>query len=193
MNEREHNDLMRKCLTSDVHWRAQTASPEGRAEIKEWLKTAARRVNTDGHIKAAELAAAKAAFGSTSTRYRQEAAKYHAWRASSLRFASMVAERLALLPDKTYAPRVAANARGEGKDAALARAQAHGERMSAERSKFRGALLDLARAVEQFERGDATVRDLAGLLDTLRVPDRNDLDGASLRQLIDMQSVGADT
>lgn len=100
MNEREYNDLMKKALTSEVHWQAQIASDDGVEEIREWLTTAAKRVRSDLIVKQSEWGALKASCHPKTQRYRDGLRDYQAWRASAQRFTSMVEERLEQLQSR---------------------------------------------------------------------------------------------
>lgn len=181
MNEREHNELMKKALTSGIHWQAQTSTPEGVEEMREWLNTALKRVRSDGIVKQSEWSVEKTLHRPGSQRYRDGLRRYQEWRASSQRFASMVQERLDQLPARPRRGR--GNARGESIDAALARAQAHGQRMSDHYQQTTRSLIALARAVESFANGETTINVLVEHLDRLSVP-QGDSESKSLRTLL---------
>lgn len=185
MEEREYNQLMKKALSSEVHWRAQIATDDGVEEMRTWLSEAIKRVKTDLTIRQAELSAVKATHGQRSTRYRHTLVAFQRWHASAIRFSSMAHDRLNQLPPPAKPkPRPTTNARREPKPDVLVRAHEHSERMSLERNHMRLAVIELAKTVRAFERGDATIRDLGACLDDLTVPDSNG--EITLRALLDL-------
>lgn len=185
MNEREYNDLMRLAIGSDVHWQAQTASPEGVEEIREWMTNTLRRVNRDTQAKQAEWSATKASHGPRTSTYRNALRDYSKWRASAVRFTKMVEERIDQLPSQRSVARAVAKASRPPRPDELVKAQAAMEYVEKQKQHTFSSLVELARAVAAFEAGELTVNDLAGRLDELTIPHGgNEGPGRTLRELL---------
>lgn len=176
--EAEYSALMKKALTNELHWHGMTATPIEAREVRDWLEETLIRLKRDFELRKAEMQLATARHPKSTRTYWQEVEKYEEWRIRAMRFRHLCEDRLRELK-KTHLLRGG----GPAKPTAVQKAQAHSEYMNRQLSHVTNSLIELSAAVESFERGETTTRDLASRLDQLTVP-HSGVSTRTLRQLL---------
>lgn len=177
MTEDEYDALMKKALTNEIHWHGLTATPPEARQARDWLEDTLSRIKTDFELRKAEwgLVVARERVGSKV--YRQEMEKYESWKIRAIRFRTLVEKRQRELK-RSHLVRG-----GNDKPSVITKAQAHSEYMNRQLHHVTESLTKLAAAVDKFESGSATTRELAACLDSLTVP--HDGNGQrTLRQML---------
>lgn len=178
MTEDEYDALMKKALTNELHWHGLTATPVEAREACDWLEETLLRVKRDFEMRKAEMNLTTARHPKRTPAYYREVERYEEWKIRAMYFRNLCEDRLRELK-KSHLLR----APGGAKPSALQKAHAHSEYMNRQLHHVVESLTALASAVESFERGELTTRQLAEHLDTLTLPNGGD-GSQTLRELL---------